>query len=420
MILSVAFIFFVVFVHGIVVDATPAKFSNGQCVSLPSSSLARFSNPCVKVVDYPFYLFQGQQLDTLQNKANSVLNNTFLLQDTTFAAKYVSYVCASIYLKCSAGVDVQDVATYDPHIYQSLSISYSIPFQRPCLSVCMAMLAASSSLSKILFGLSPNVCTTTFDYSFGDVVSGTPPKYDVTNDNNFCFVPTLVAVGGPVEKYIGGYCDGVADQVVIPPMNLLSPVLTLLQEPGTAQTIISMVLNAAVGQQPLPVWLSSECRLAMRQYACLPLFAAPEHITVLDAINYSNLPGLAIGLESLIPGVTQSTIIVPTYPSRQYCDNFLDKCGFILQQAGPLPDCAETLPNSLVQKFPTARQAVGAVHTAAGMLYFPSDPNNNAYFNATEYGVYEPKCPKGYVYPDHPDDPNIQWIPNSACANGCK
>lgn len=397
-------------------------FSDGSCQTLPATSDARRVNPCAKVVTYPFYVLPTSSLSAMQAKANGALNNSLLMQYPAFAPLYVNYVCAKIYLRCVPDVALSDPTTYSTQVYQDLGQSFALPFQIPCKSVCDSMLVASPNLVKLLFGLNAGTCTGTYDYSYGAITAVTPTRFDSTNTAGQCFTTTTLTVGGPVEKYRGSFCKGLVDDIFIPPGNVLLPILASLQEPGTVQGLIEYGLSSRI---KFPPFLTPECRLGLRQFVCYQGFINPQPINIRHALIYSNLGGVANFLGGIYPDVTATNLTVPSYAHKSYCLNYKQACAQLIALSSTLPsDCdilsATSTPALPVHVFPDQEQVVTAITASFGVVKFASTPTTDAYYNATEYGDYEPKCPNGFVVPEHPDDENVQWVDGTACASACR
>lgn len=408
------------------VSSASIKFSTGTCQTLPAA-VPRTINPCVGVVTYPFYLGQSQTLAGLQAQANNLLNSSLLIQYPDFASQYIRHVCVHVYLKCSPNVNLQNVTTYNKAIY----INYPVPFQKPCQSMCQQMMQSAPAFIKMLWGFTPTFCAKTFDYSAGDVGSPFPLFYDNSVNSSNCFVPTLTSVGGPVETYAGQVCKGVVNTFVVPPANKLDASLSVTQLPGATQHLLESALKTKL--KSLPSFVKADCLLSLKQYICSPLFITPQVVTLQQGLVYSNMQTtLGAFLENSAPGVTTSTTLkLPSYPHHSLCTNYSTVCQDFVKLATALaPQCDSVVPGNAftIRQFPTQKQVVVAMPivkttnagTIQGTLSFPTDANTNIYYNAAAYGTYEPDCPAGFVVPEHPDDPNVQWASGTGCANACK
>lgn len=382
----------------------------------------RLLNPCVGVVTYPFYLFSGQSTATLQTEANYALNSTILLQYPDFASQYIRYVCTQVYLKCYPNVDLQNVNTYNAQVYQQdLSVYYPVPFQRPSKSTCDAMVASAPSTIRLGWGINSTTCQARFDYSFGDVITGTPYFFDQSNSVD-SYVAPLTLIGGPIEKYAGTFCKGLVNNFIVPPANKLSNLTTsfsVTQLPGVTQTLIEYGFAKL---QKRTIFLKQDCMEAMKRYVCSPILAEPEAVTLRQALVYSDMSAYISVFEGKSPGITNSTLQLPSYPDQFYCTNYSVICASFIAIAPKnlKANCSRTLPGGNIHMYPSTIQTVATVVTAAGPVHYPTQPNSHAYFNATQYGYYYPDCPAGFVVPEHPGDDNIQWIQGTGCANACR
>jgi hypothetical protein len=404
------------------VSATYSKFSSGQCVSFPANAL-RLVNPCVGVVTYPFYVAQGDSVYSMQTQANEALSSPILLQYPDFASHYIQYVCTKIYLKCNPNINLQNSSTYNTEIYQhDLGVKYAIPFQRPCNSICTSMVASASSFLKMNWKINSTACQLKYDYSFGNFSGGLPYFFDQTN-SSYCYTTPLTKIGGPVEKYAGSFCKGLVNTFIVPPANMLSNItagFSVTQFPGVTQSLIELGFTRLKKKL---IFIKADCMEALKRYVCSQVLIQPEEVTLQQALEYSNMQYLITYLENGSPGITTNTKLqLPSYLDQFYCTDYSTICASF-QRIAPKnikANCSKVVSGTDVHVFPTTIQAVVTIQTAAGPLKFPTHPNSNAYFNATEYGYYAPDCPAGFVAPEHPEDDNVQWIEGTGCANACK
>lgn len=409
-------------------------YSQGSCVSFPSSTSSegiqlRLVNPCVDYVNYPFYLHPGESLQDLTQTIHKTLNNTLLLQmPQTCLTKVVAFNCAKVYLKCKNGVDLSNTTTYNYQIYShDLSIHYGVPFQRPCLSVCSAVnTGCTGSLYSALIG--PAICNAIHDYSSGDIHPQQPTRFDTTNNAATCYTITnFGSIGTLSEPYQNGPtapCSGffpATRNVFIPPATKLNASLTLLQRPGTVQSLINQGLYQ--GFQNLPDFFTPECRFGMEEYICRTKFLFPKKETLKQAMLNSGITPSG----PLAALAAANSFLIPEYPTRDVCYTFNDRCSKVMprivtKNPNINPDCDQIVDPVLgTHFFPLGNQTVAAVKIPVGTVRFFSGPNDNVDFNATafNYANYEPSCPTGYVIPDHPDEEGIKWITGTSCAMSC-
>ena len=93
----------------------------------------------------------------------------------------------SVYLKCIPGVNITDPLTFDTELYEGISV----PFVRPCKSMCDALTTSCKGIPEF-YGNAVN-CSKTFDYSGGNnitnSISNTSMSYETINegpDGNEC------------------------------------------------------------------------------------------------------------------------------------------------------------------------------------------------------------------------------------------
>jgi hypothetical protein len=408
---------------------TKMDLKQGQCASLPAlataeGKMARLVNPCVGVVDYPFYVKPGDTLKSLETAARTLLGSLSLMQlGSTCIPNYVALTCANIYLKCVPGVDVKNPTTYDMTIYNSVGQTFGLPFQRPCKSVCGAAATGCATSLLAVFG-SPMNCSANQDYSYGNVYSAQPDAYGTNPATCFSPVTPPAGTGAPSEPYIVSAdpkvapCSGFVGQMFVPPASRIDATYTPIQLPGTVQTMLNTAV--AAGFSNLPAYLPKACHDSLQEYICRSTFLKPMTETLKQALIYSGKVPPA-KLTPFLP----SKLTFPSYPMKDVCVNFNQQCKAILPNLiakNPAldPNCSKVVAGVAV--FPDKNQTISILVTPnplIGTLSFYTTPNSAPYFSAAERHQYQPQCPTGFVVPDDPSNEDVVRIGESACAMGC-
>lgn len=215
-------------------------------------------------------------------------------------------MCSEIYGKCASGENAY-------RIYPNTTVSgenYSLPFQRPCMSLCTELPLTCSGLPAF-FGYVPPNCNERMDYSSGVAVSSAdayPLKYDASNNGSVCNDMTtngsasvpMALVGVTTEPYMhannsDGACYGIVDNVYLPPVGglgalgvSLDPITSYspLQPPHAVQTLLEETLNDILST--IPVWLNKSCYIDFKMYICGKVMQRPVPVTLLDGVFESN------------------------------------------------------------------------------------------------------------------------------------
>lgn len=411
----------------------------GTCHNLTQTDSERLLNPCVYVVDYPFYLPSGYSLSDLRNAASSKLNSTVLPSlSSTCVQSIVRYVCSIAYKKCDPTTDPAVTSSYNKYIYSNdtkNAVTYvGLPFLRPCVSVCWDV--SSSCAADPLFKLTSLATTSCYSKSNYAGVAALPTVYtfDLKNDATKCYTSNWVTLAGPTEIYKRNNtpCLGLVNEFYSVPGYKLNDSYTSLQLPYAIQDSINEQLSAAFDQ--LPIWMTSECRLATKQYFCRQYFLNPQPITVGSAVRaaitrqgltaYST--AIQAGINSAYPGLLTDYVTIPSYPNRSICTDYTDVCYQFRLRAKRTalePDCY--LLSDGLQVFPVANQTISTRNFPLASLgttlvvNFNSDPATTFYYNETEY-VYSPTCPYSFSTYSDPDEEGIRLVTGSACAVACR
>jgi hypothetical protein len=95
---------------------------------------------CASVIDYVFYIPSGQTQVSLNNETIKKLNNSVItILPPTCQSAIRKVVCSSIYLKCFAGVDLNNKSSWNSNIYADIGVNLALPFYRPCKRLCTQM-----------------------------------------------------------------------------------------------------------------------------------------------------------------------------------------------------------------------------------------------------------------------------------------
>lgn len=406
-------------------------FKTGQCLTLPSNDEYKKINPCAGVVDYQYFSFGTLTPKFLETKAQTLLSKTLLPQlGQTKLNDVVRLTCSNLYLKCFNNVVPSDETTYNYDIYQSaLSITFGVPFYRPCATVCSPSFTQASQQNGLL-QVSGNLpsCTATTDYTFSNnLLAASISTYDANPTNilnGACFVPATRQFAPATQTYVtnGGPCDGfVGSKFITPPATNLNSSFAALQSDGVPQSLLNAQISKALPQ--FPKFVASECRLAFKQYVCHSAFLNPVSITLQNVILQNGINPSA--LPPAFSALSSYALSLPQYPSFDECNNFVSVCSGLLRSSGRTVNCSAISASSPVKarSFPTTRQVVASVAltTPPITLRVSTDPNTNTFYNVTADATsYTESCPDGFVIPDDPDNPDVQWVTGTACAIPCR
>ena len=185
----------------LVLSLTCSSLSSGKCQE-PSSNEFQ-SHPlhsaCYGVVNYPYYSPDGRSLGDLNERAISQLSliSRSILPDSCHAA-YKRAVCSTVFLPCHTG-------KVRPLSDGNTSTTYSVQFERPCLSLC------TDIETSCLGHLPPRNllnCSYRIDYSFKNsyvtnnkseqtLPSYIPNQYDHSNDRTVCNSMEQITASSP-------------------------------------------------------------------------------------------------------------------------------------------------------------------------------------------------------------------------------
>ncbi len=319
-----------------------------------------------------------------------------------------------------------NTATWNYNIYSDLSVTYPVPFQRPCVKVCTEIERTCKGIYQVSHPTFPD-CAATYDYSRGAYTggAGVPFQYD---NSSTCFLPADAPIAESVEPYLhteDGVCAGFVETLYAPPGNKYLPHYALLQEPYAIQTLIERQLASRL--QLLPPWLDPDCRKALVKYLCGGVYLRAESKLIRDAVLDSGLVDYIPTINFKLPTLLATSVLLPSYPQNNICQEYAATCAnFIARANNPVltPNCSALAPGStFIRKFPEKQQLITTAFSPAlgKTIQFYTWPNNMTYFNASQYSYeYVATCPKGYVIPEHPDNDQVQHVASSQCAVSCK
>jgi hypothetical protein len=438
-----------------------------SCVS-PTEAFG--SNPerstCSRVVDYDFLLPSTHDLNYLNEQALGKLNTTALsVLPNACIIDVMRVACAMVYRKCPSGIDTTNQQTWNYDIYSDINLPVPMPFQRPCRSVCDDLNRHCYGMLALFAGQLFDCSSDRFDYSGGIVsVNPQPLQFDQADDVTVCNdVSAAFEVSEGSETYIfqsstasrkpsflaaaadddvaddsdsTGFCDGITTELWVPPAANVD--LAPLQDPYIVQdTIENKLLNVS---DKLRVYLSSECRFAIRKLVCGSVYLLPQAVNVgaLLADHNISTTAMAAYLNSIGGNFTElmdHTFYVPSFPNRSVCTDFQTACPLVVAQSVNSSSllsstCTDDDTSAMgPMLFPSRTQVVGHVNlhwdnetnefsnTTFTALALYSEPNDMS--DAVDSEDYSPSCPSGYVIPERPDDSAVKWVSGTACAVSC-
>jgi len=418
-----------------------------QCAKLPSDSSILSGIACAGAVNYEFYLPSGYTAETLNILAKKTLNSSELAISPTGCQKAMkNLVCSNIYLKCPSNIELgsNTFTGYNFDIYKDIAAelvalrqNYSfvptmvpMPFQRPCSSVCTNVIAQCGAFLSLLG--TPINCLATTDYSRGSLKGiyalqpslSKPAQYDAKNDPAICNVmDSVFSVQATKEPYLQannpeGFCYGMVKELFVPPASVLSSSLAPMQPPYVVQTLIEKQLKQAASA--LPVYLSRDCKIAIKKYFCGSAMFAPSKQIVSVALTQSGY-GAYVGY--FPSSLTDYSFYLPSYPHQDVCVEYATACQQFIAIANMdslTPNCNKSKGGVL--SYPSYNQTVSSLTTKLmGQtlnIKFITPPNTmTASTFKTDY--YNTKCPDGTVVPNK-KDPRTKWVPGTGCAVACK
>ena len=410
----------------------------GTCARLVfSSAQDQLTTFCAGAVNYPFFLPTQTNLSVLNAIA---INRTSALMSMLPIACQVDIkklICANVYLRCPVNISLTNTSTWNFNIYPT--VPYPVPFQRPCVNICTNATASCLGLPNLLgFGSALN-CSSLTDYSMGHLPS--PQKYATTYDFNNN--PTVCndmasgqfAVASSAERYLGASnpsaaCYGITSELYIPPANAVDPSLAPMLPPYVLQTLIEAKLVASFSA--LPMVLSAECHSALRTYFCSSYMLRPAKL-LLGAVVAANLAAAGVPAQNqpsllnslgippaVLAGILNYSLTLYSYPIDTVCLDYADYCGAFIQIA----NISSLQPRCLARDrygasiFPSGSETILELNVNGLGLIRVNTSANSA--NNTNDSNYKTICPTGYVVPDDPGDPRVDWIPGSGCAVSCQ
>eukprot|EP01040_Poterioochromonas_malhamensis_P015104 gene15104-16846_t len=404
-------------------------FPTGQCLTLPSDANYRLINPCAGVVNYQYFSFGTLTPKFLETKAKSLLSSALLPQlSQTALNNLVRLTCSNLYLKCADSVVPSDPTTYNYEIYQTAkSKRFGVPFYRPCISVCAPFAVQTQANALLSVAGSLPSCTGTFDYSYTLNTSMAIPTYDSNTTHvtqGKCFVPATRSFAIATQPYVnnGGPCDGFVGSTFFTPFgNVFNSSFAVVQSTGVPRVLLDAAVKKSI--PTFPPFVTEDCRKSFKQYVCYSAYFNPAQVTVLGAIQQNNIN--TSSLPQSFTYLASYVLNLPEYPDYEVCTHFVKSCATILKTSGAKINCTAKSATSTVgaRAFPEQKQAVASVAlTSLGVtLKVYTEPNSNGTYNATADATsYATSCPSGFVIPDDPNNPDVQWVTGTACAIPCR
>jgi hypothetical protein len=401
------------------------------------------SSTCGNAVPYSFYVPAGYTLGDLETMARSYLNIPVLsLLPNACQVAYKKLICSNVYMKCAPNADPADgtETNWNAQIYSDGSLDLKVPFQRPCKNLCSNANNKCLGLLSLL-GLKQD-CDASYDYSFGlnasKVVEYSPYQYDANNVGTVCnAMSSNFLIGKSFETYLGattGQCAGIVDSLFVVPASRVSKALAPLLPPGVVQSAIELGLKTSFDK--IPVFISQQCRFALKKYFCRSAMPKVVSQSFEDAFGTSGLASKFPLLEALGVNVTtlkKTLVYYPSLPSQEVCQTYATECADFITLANKsslLPDCLgnATFSGIKVKKYPSTRQTTLAlpvtVTTPLGAatlaVNFKSDPDSVSTASILSASAYTTYCPEGFVAPDDPSDSRIRYITGTGCAVACR
>jgi len=160
-----------------------------------------------------------------------------------------------------------------------------------------------------------------------------PFQYDSSNDIHKCnAMEADVLIAGAKEPYLkandpSGACYGITTELFVPPANSLSSAFAPMQGPYVVQSILENQLLSSF--KSLPVFLSSECHLAIRKYFCSSYMLSPSEQNIAKAFESSvtdALLSLLLASGELNPALLTYSFYLPSYPHQFVCQEYASAC----------------------------------------------------------------------------------------------
>ena len=410
---------------------------------------------CGQAVSYPFFLRHNQTLMDLDHKALSRLPNSMSgLLPSSCASSILRMVCALVYKKCSHSMMMSNITTWNYAVYDELSVPYPVPFQRPCRSVCTRISRECEGWWRLFTGTAID-CNERYDYSDGQLGMPFPLALDPSNNETICNdIFTNVSLSEAVEPYQGSLCSAfLSGSIIIPSGSRFG--ISPWQPPFVVQSLLESELVNTM--QSVKLFLKPTCYTALLKMVCASLFRVPRVQTVngsLSAVVVSDLASFVGTIGLHMSDVLAYKLYEPALPVVDVCLAYYSVCSLYPALKSNMslltPDCSRRPPPS-VENDPSLPRPnhtdfnVGSSlddsvvlwasdSTALKMrrvslhwqlhwnnsqvlcLVTKSEPNT---YNEEPVLAYEPKCPKGFVVPEHPANPGIIWVEDTACAFSC-
>ena len=307
--------------------------------------------------------------------------------------------------------------------------------QLPCFDMCKNTLNTCASYASFV-GLSSNCSLTKFPE-----LKVRYEKSTLSSCNASFYSPNISNTWEPYlfSNTSSGACSGFITNIQITNTNLsFLNIFNDMNPTGVVQSALENYLKDIFSY--FPVWTSSACMLAAKQYFCSSYMLHPQYFKLgnilhRNGLTYADMNYLAHHVDNVLSHLKGNTsdyfkytISLPSYPRRDLCYNYDNTCGILLTNLGKpqlYPRCDDFvyLEDTRAHLFPESNQSVFSLplqlpnHTY--VIYFNTSPAASQ-FAPNHLYKYSTDCPQGFVVPEKPEDPRVIWILGSGCAMSCK
>jgi hypothetical protein len=313
-----------------------------------------------------------------------------------------------------------------------------------------------------------------------NVSSSFPYTFDQTNNTEFCEAPTSITtltdlIASDSEPYMlnsTGICAGIIDYVYVGHASSYFDKSVAIRAPYEVQSLMEQSLESKMGS--LPYWISSDCEYAFRKYHCSSTMLKPVKKRILNVLedNGVNVSHVLRQWRTLLNNPTETELsdllhhsfYAPSYPHVSVCTDYVRTCAGLFARTYSVgsedytisaPDCGAVMkitdalgsynvhlnPSSLsgnqsVMTLPylvgvgaasvggAGNSSGGSVNDFGSSLRVKTSPNTLDYATSQaavgKRSVYATQCPTGFVIPDDPTHPRIDWIAGTGCATACR
>lgn len=365
-------------------------------------------------------------------------------------------ICANAFGKCADGSILAN------------GTAYSVPFQRPCVSVCEDIQHSCTGLPTFLGFRTPD-CTERFDYFDGSVQLAAhqyPLKYDPSNNATLCNSMKITGpaaatpvelVGVTSEPYLfannsDAACYGLVDTVYVSPIE--DPIYSPLQRPFAVQTFLEAELKNVF--DALPIWLTKGCFANARAYVCNRVMKSAVSTTLLNGtlnpaeygLDYTVKDWIAnmsnyvnTGSYDAVHDLSQQLFAIPSNFSDEVYLNYVSSCGdflemvnitqlssispYLTQNCTRMGSCdtSNALPIALhsdmvIQGYVNVNTS-SILEENVSLPTFESAVSTIDMNTVISASTYDPVCPSHFAVPVIVRS-NTDIIKGTACAKMCK